>query len=126
MNSGCSGRFADALSPTIDDDREKLYAMVTYRVAPAVEIGGYYSLYHVDVGDRRGDDPRFAEPFHAFQRDLAATIRFDVNEHWLWKLEGHFMAGTAGLLNPLRVNPPDISMAEQYWGAFFLKTTAYF
>jgi hypothetical protein len=109
-----------ALSPTIDDDREKLYGMVTYRAAPQVEIGGYYSLYHVDVGDRRGDDPRFAEPFHAFQRDLAATIRFDVNEHWLWKLEGHFMDGTASLSAEFNAEP------ERYWGLFLLRTTVTF
>lgn len=36
------------------------------------------------------------------------------------------MAGTAGLLNPLRFDAPDIASADRYWGAFFLKTTAHF
>jgi hypothetical protein len=44
----------------------------------------------------------------------------------LVKLEGHYMNGTAGLNNPLRINPPDISSADRSWAAFFLKTTAHF
>ena len=29
------------------------------------------------------------------QHDVAATLRFDINSHWLVKLEGHYMTGTA-------------------------------
>jgi len=50
----------------------------------------------------------------------------DINTHWLVKLEGHYMSGTASLRNPVSINPPDITTADPRWGAFFLKTTAYF
>jgi hypothetical protein len=108
------------LLPTFEEDGERFYAMATARLRPRLEAGGYYSVYHADAGDRGGRDPRFAERFHAFQRDLAATLRFDVNGHWLWKLEGHFMDGTASL--PALSNP----QPERYWGLFLLRTTVTF
>jgi hypothetical protein len=108
------------LLPTFEEDGERFYAMATARLRPWLEAGGYYSVYHVDADDRGGRDPRFAERFHAFQRDLAATLRFDVNDHWLWKLEGHFMDGTASLPALANANP------ERYWGLFLLRTTVTF
>jgi hypothetical protein len=106
------------VSPPLDGLSERAYAMVTYRLTSWFQPGAYYSLYFPDVHDRGGREDR--------QYDVAATFRFDINEHWLVKLEGHYMAGTAGLLNPLRIGTTDISTADKYWGAFFLKTTAYF
>jgi hypothetical protein len=108
------------LIPTFEEDGERFYAMATYRLSPPLETGIYYSVNHLDAGDRRGRGPQFAEPFHAFQRDLSATLRLDVNDHWLWKLEAHFMDGTASL--PQLVNP----QPERYWGLFLLRTTVTF
>ncbi|HSR95456.1 MAG TPA: hypothetical protein VLM79_00240, partial [Kofleriaceae bacterium] len=109
-----------AAFPTIDEDGERFYAMATRRATAWLEAGAYYSVYHVDAGDRGGHDPQLAEPFYAFQRDLAATVRFDVNDHWLWKLEAHFMDGTAGLPAPSNPHP------ERYWGLFLARTTVTF
>lgn len=106
------------LSPPIDGLSERGYAMASYRVTPWLQPGAYYSVFFPDVHDREGREHR--------QHDIAATLRFDVNSHWLFKLEGHYMAGTAGLLNPLRIGATDISKADRYWAAFFLKTTAHF
>ena len=55
-----------------------------------------------------------------FQRDLAATFRLDINDYWLWKLEGHFIDGTADLQATLNPNP------ERYWGLFLLRTSVTF
>lgn len=106
------------VSPATDSLGERAYAMATYRVAAWLQPGAYYSVFFPDVYNRHGRENR--------QFDVAATLRFDINSYWLVKLEGHYMAGTAGLLNPLRINPPDISLADRYWGAFFVKTTAHF
>jgi hypothetical protein len=108
------------LIPTFEEDGERFYAMGTRRMSPWLEAGGYYSVNHFDAGDRGGHDPRFAERFYAFQRDLSVTLRFDVNDHWLWKLEGHLMDGTASL--PATSNPHP----ERYWGLFLLRTTVTF
>jgi hypothetical protein len=48
-----------------------------------------------------------------------------VNEHWLVKLEGHFMRGTAGLNSAENDNIPQ-SALQRDWGLFIIKTTAYF
>jgi hypothetical protein len=73
------------------------------------------------VGDRTGDDATvYAKPYYAYQRDLAATLRVDATENWLWKLEAHFIDGTADL-DPLRNLDP-----ERYWGLFLVKTTVTF
>jgi hypothetical protein len=92
--------------------------MATYRLTPWLHPGAYYSLYFPTTDDREGREN--------IQHDVAATLRFDINTHWLVKLEGHYMAGTAGLTNPLVLDTVDNSDADAYWAAFFLKTTGYF
>lgn len=109
-----------ALIPTFDQDREAFYGMASYRPSAHLEVGGYYSVFHLDAHDRHGRDPKYAEPFLAFQRDLAATVRIDVNDRWLWKLEAHLMDGAADL--EVAANP----QPERYWGLFMLRTTVTF
>jgi len=106
------------LSPTLEETSERAYVMTSYRLAAWVQPGAYFAVYHPNVDDREGRENR--------QLDAAFTLRFDLNQHWLVKAEAHYMSGTAGLLNPLRINPPDITRADEYWAAYFLKTTAHF
>ena len=63
--------------------------MVTYHVTPWFTPGAYYSVYYPNTDRRHGRENR--------QRDLALTFRFDLNQHWLLKLEGHWLNGTAAL-----------------------------
>src|SRR5690606_36599552 len=103
--------------PTTDDDSEQFYAMVNRRVSPSHEVGVYYTVYNSNADDRSGSDKtRFPERFYAWQRALAATIRYDVNEHRLWKLEAHFIDGVADLYGST-MDP------ARYWGLFLFKTT---
>jgi hypothetical protein len=104
--------------PAVDEDAEAFYAMVTHRPWSRAEVGAYYSVFHADAGDRRGRGPQWPAPHRAFQRDLAATIQLDINERWLWKMEAHFIDGTADL--PGAVDP------ARYWGLFLLRTTVTF
>lgn len=106
------------VSGPLNPTNERAYVMASYRLTPWLQPGAYYSLLYPDTDVRDGPEN--------FQRDLAVTLRFDINNHWLVKLEGHYMSGTASLINPLAINPPDITTADPHWGAFFLKTTAYF
>lgn len=105
------------LSPPIDNVSERAYAMASYRLTPWFQPGAYYALYFRDVDNREGKQN--------YQHDVAATLRFDITPNWLVKLEGHYMVGAAGLLDPLRVSSGDPTAARR-WGAFFAKTTAYF
>jgi hypothetical protein len=96
---------------------ERGYAMVSYRVTDWFQPGAYYSLYYKDVDHRQGRDAR--------QFDLAGTLRFDLNDHWLLKLEGHYMAGTLALTPMLNDNQA-LSKLDRYWGLVLAKMTAYF
>lgn len=108
------------LLPTFDEDSERFYVMVNRRFSPCLQSGLYYSVFNADANDRGGhDDMKFPERWYAWQRDLAGTVRFDINEHWLWKLEGHFIDGVADLYDSTP-NP------KRYWGLFLLKTTVTF
>jgi hypothetical protein len=108
------------LLPLLEEDAERFYAMATRRLSERFEVGGYLSVSHADADDRSGDGPAFAERYLAFQRELAATVRFDVNDNWLWKLEGHLIDGAADL--PVQQNPTP----ERRWGLFLVRTTVYF
>lgn len=107
-----------AVSPPLEATDERAYAMASYRVSRWFQPGAYYSRMYPDVEKREGREN--------VQHDVALTLRFDVTPNWLVKLEGHYLYGTAGLINPLRINPPDISTADRHWTAYFIKTTAHF
>lgn len=113
LNSSNASLFPS--SPTITSERA--YVMATYRATSLLQPGAYYSVMFPNVDDRSGRQN--------VQHDVATTLRFDLNEHWLLKLEGHYMIGTAGLDPTLNGNVP-LSSLNQAWGVFLAKTTAYF
>lgn len=96
---------------------ERYYGMVSYRVSSWLTPGAYYSVYYPNTEVREGRE--------ASQRDLAVSLRFDVNPWWLVKAEGHWMHGTAALDPALNDGKPLKDLAED-WGLFLVKTTAYF
>jgi hypothetical protein len=95
---------------------ERAYALVTQRLQPWLTPGVYYSILFPDVDDREGRERQ--------QHDAALFARFDVNPHWIVKLEGHYLHGTAALSPTLNGRPRE--ELEPDWGLFLLKTTAYF
>jgi hypothetical protein len=105
------------LFPNSDTTSERFYVMAAYRLRHWFTPGAYYSVIYPNVEDRKGRD--------AWQHDAAATLRFDINAHWLLKLEGHYMKGTADLQTNLNNNVPKIRL-ERDWGLLLAKTTAYF
>lgn len=111
---------------------ERFYLMSAYHVTPWFTPGLYYSALFSNADDRRGNQPTpgaaaGTPPLGrgAFQHDVALTMRFDLNQYWLFKIEGHFMHGTAGLTSALNDNLP-LSALTKDWGVLLLKTTAYF
>jgi hypothetical protein len=74
-------------------------------------------VFNPDPGGRQGSAK--------YQRDVALTLRFDMNAHWLFKVEGHFMHGTAAL-SPALNGGAAVDTLEKVWGLLLLKTTAYF
>jgi hypothetical protein len=94
--------------------------MGTYRVAEWLWPGAYYSVLFPDEANAT-----FTGPSKDMQHDLAATLRFDINAHWLVKLEAHYMHGTAGLDPALNGGRP-LDALTRDWAVFLAKTTAYF
>lgn len=104
------------LAPDTESTTDRGYVMLSYRVNHWFQPGIYYAvLSAADRSDRR--DGRY--------HDVALTLRFDVNEHWLWKVEGHYVNGTAMLLSSLNDDTP-LAELPAAWGALLVKTTAYF
>jgi hypothetical protein len=115
-----------------DSVSERFYVMSAYHVTPWFTPGLYYSALFANAKDRSGNDPAYGSPpgspplgRGAFQHDVALTMRYDLNQYWLLKVEGHFMHGTAGLTSSLNDNLP-LSALTKDWAVLLLKTTAYF
>ncbi len=113
--------------PSLEQDEERFYGMVSRRFTPWLELGTYYSIHFLDVDDRDGNAPRnsmrFRESHRAYIKDLALSTRFDINDYWLWKLEAHYMDGTAGLADDDLEDPDNLA---EHWGFFLIKTTVSF
>jgi hypothetical protein len=103
--------------PSGDVVSERGYLMTSYRVMPWLVPGVYYSMLFNNVDDRT--------PRNTYQHDVAATLRFDINDHWLVKLEGHYLNGTGALTSGMNEGKPVGTLTKE-WALFLLKTTAYF
>lgn len=109
--------YTPAIRYQRDYTSEGYYIGVSYRFADWLEMGSYYSLYYPDKNDRDGD--RFETDRHrAWLKDFALSVRFDINDNWNFKLEGHAMDGTATLS---MADAPD--ELERNWYLFASKLT---
>jgi len=104
-----------------DFDSEGYYGMLTYRFCDWFELGTYYSEYYANRDDKDGDKGRATwdnglaldgsslpgaqggyppgQDYRAYLKDLALSLRFDITENWILKVEGHKMQGSAIMLN---------------------------
>lgn len=112
-----SSSHVQALFPDQAVDNERLYGLIAYRINDWFVPAAYYSLYFPNVDDRSGRDSR--------QQDFSLTARFDLNQHWLIKLEVHYLNGTAALSSALN-DGRSLRALTRDWVMFLAKTTAYF
>lgn len=89
---------------------ESYYLSASYRFSDLFSLGAYYSEYYPDANDKDGDD--FAIDHRAWEKDLALTLRFDLNPYWVLKLEGHAVNGTA---NVMYMDNTDNDFDEEDW-----------
>ena len=101
------------------------YVSNQYRFDRRWSVAAVFSEYFPDKNDRDGDALVAAgEPAHgAWQRDLGLTVRLDVNEHWLLKLEYHDMDGTAMVVEG---GPDAATDTDRHWRVIAAKTTFHF
>jgi site-specific DNA-methyltransferase (adenine-specific) len=98
---------------------ESYYLMASYRFVDWFTLGGYYSIYYPNMDDRDGDTTTVNNvpvDHRAWEKDLALTLRFDINEYWIFKVEGHAVDGTANVLITDN-NGNDFSESQWYYGA---------
>jgi hypothetical protein len=105
------------LGPTTQTVNERFYVMGAYRVSPWFMPGMYYSSLVPNVDKRGGRE--------TYQEDIAMTLRFDLNAHWIFKLESHYMLGTADLSSDLNGGTP-LDKLPKSWSVLFAKTTVYY
>lgn len=101
------------------------YVSNEYRFCSRWSVAGVFSEFFPDRQDRDGSEWVDAGELdhRAWQRDYCLSVRADINEHWLVKLEFHAMDGTAMVLE----GGPDPSDAtDRYWRMLAAKTTFHF
>ncbi len=108
------------IRPIDSEKSEGYYLNAAYRLTDRLQIGAYYSEFYPDKDDKDGDRfTRGERPDHkAWQKDLAVSVRFDVTDDWIVKLEGHRMNGTGLLLDS--DNPEGL---EEDWYLFAAKVS---
>jgi hypothetical protein len=108
---------SDPMFPPTATVSERAYGLATYRPRPWLQPGLYYAWYRPDIDDGAGAGAR--------HHDAALLLRFDLSSHWIAKVEGHYMRGTAGLSPALNggTQPDDL---DNTWTLFAAKVTAYF
>ena len=107
------------------------YVGASYRFTDWFELGGYYSEYYAEKKDRDGEDmnpnnglPWFDPSHRAYLKDICLTVRFDVNEYMVIKLEAHQMDGSnqlSGFENPIPTDGSD--QFEDDWQLYAAKVT---
>ncbi|MBT8339306.1 MAG: hypothetical protein HKP58_18965 [Desulfatitalea sp.] len=76
--------------------QESYYVSAAYRFVDWFTLGAYYSEFYPDSDDKDGDNVSQEQYYHdAWEKDLALTFRFDINDNWIFKIEGHAVDGTA-------------------------------
>ncbi len=101
---------------------ESYYLMATYRFTDLFSLGAYYSETYPDADDKDGDD-QINVDHKAWEKDIALTLRFDLNPYWVLKFEGHAVNGTA---NVFTLDNLDNDFDEEDWYYGVAKMTVSF
>lgn len=122
-------RYDNSVAGSGEFEQTGWYAGGIYRLTDWFELGGYYSSTESDTRENIGS---FTFPdYYDDLTDICATLRFDINEYWLLKLEYHTLTGAKGLSawdNPSS-SPGDSIFTEDFeknWTMFAAKLTASF
>jgi hypothetical protein len=106
-----------AMNVTTDIQNEGYYLGASYRFTDWFELGSYYSWYYPDKDDKDGD--RYdTDKSRAWLKDLALSAKFDINDNWIFKVEGHVMDGAA-----MTTDDYDSADFDRSWHLFAAKAT---
>ncbi len=96
------------------------YVSAAYRFNPWFELGAAYSGYVSQRHDWSYTDPR------SYQEDATLSARFDINPHWIFKLEAHGMRGAALVDRSDNLDGDGNESFDERWLFFAAKTTVSF
>ena len=101
------------------------YLSAARRLNRWLELGAYYSYSHDETVARRTALP--ATPVNPIltQGDYALSARFDVNEHVIFKLEGHYMDGSGKIFDTYTHRQP-AEQRDESWTMIAAKITLSF
>jgi hypothetical protein len=89
---------------------ECYYLSASYAFNDWITLGAYYAEYYPNEDDKEGKT--LAIDHNAWEKNLALTLRFDINEYWVFKIEGHSVDGTASIIG---LDNTDNSFNESDW-----------
>jgi hypothetical protein len=93
------------------------YVSAARRLGEKWELGTYYGVLRDGAGSVPGSDPS------QYQRDFDFSVRYNVNDHVIVKLEWHNIDGTYQLFNTAQIPNPSPKTSSQ---VFAVKTTLFF
>lgn len=99
------------------------YVSASYRFSDRFETGVYYSVFYKDRDDRDGTRTPYNPPFSAYHKDACLSFRFDPNDHWTFKLEGHLMDGTGLCYIQDNLDENKLQNYTRLWYLFAAKMT---
>jgi len=108
----------------LDFQSDYFYVSAARRITPWLELGAYYS-YSRDTESVTGPNPLLGEVGYLptlEQGDLALSVRFDINEHLSFKVEGHYMDGAGKIFDTL-AHPQPLAGRDESWFLFGAKVT---
>ena len=103
-------------------DQIRWYGQLEYRLSDYVQIATYYS-YLYDKNDAEKVLTGAIPGHSAYMKDFAMSLRFDITDSWLLKLEAHYFDGTAQVYAIENKNHPNL---ERFWTLLGAKTTVTF
>ncbi|MDB6172125.1 MAG: hypothetical protein JWL59_1436 [Chthoniobacteraceae bacterium] len=106
----------------IDFTSDYFYVFAARRITPWLELGTYYS-YSCDAGSPIGSVPiAQSGQSEIKQGDFALSARFDINEHLIFKVEGHYMDGAGKIFDTVAHRQP-FADRDEAWFLFGAKVT---
>lgn len=116
VNSGAVPIAPVSVTPSIVNP-DVWYASAAYRFNSKFEMGTYYTEHYANKHARSGSP-------NSSQKDVALSLRFDVKDWWIIKLEGHTIWGTSLLAD--QANNPNALRTNDPWYMLAVKTTVSF
>ena len=112
----------ETLRPTFKNELGGFYGSVGYQLTDQFAASMYYSEYYPDKSDKTGEwfENIGLTSSNAWIKDTAVSLRYDLNNNWTVKAEGHLVDGTAVMYWHDQDDP---SKTKQNWMLFAGKLT---